>query len=95
MKNALLIIAVLLTMPYAGNTQSIKTLNKPLMDGLDEVTPFHDGLAAVRKGSQWGFIDMDGRLVIEQRNRLGLRGAAERSPAMERDRLERRQRIRV
>ena len=70
MKNALLIIAVLLTLPYAGNTQSIKTLNKPIMEGLDEVTPFHDGLAAVRKDSQWGFIDMDGTLVIDFRDDL-------------------------
>ena len=70
MKSALLIFAVLLAIPYSGNTQSIKTLNTPLMEGLDEVTPYHDGLAAVRKGAQWGFIDMDGNLVIDFRGDL-------------------------
>lgn len=70
MKPTLLLLAVLLAIPFAGNTQSIKTLNKPLMEGLDEVTPFHDGLAAVRKGSQWGFIDRKGNLVIDFRDDL-------------------------
>jgi hypothetical protein len=70
MKSALLIFAVLLAIPFTGNTQSIKTLNKPLMEGLDEVTPFHEGLAAVRKGTQWGFIDLDGNLVIDFRSDL-------------------------
>jgi len=70
MKRVFLILTLLLAMPFSGNTQSIKTLNKPIMEGLDEVTPFHDGLAAVRKGSQWGFIDMDGTLVIDFRDDL-------------------------
>jgi hypothetical protein len=70
MKSALLILTVLLVMPLTGNAQSIKTLNKPLMEGLDEVTPYHEGLAAVRIGSQWGFIDQDGNLVIDFRNDL-------------------------
>src|SRR5210317_56088 len=70
MKSALLILTVLLVMPLTGNAQSIKTLNKPLMEGLDEVTPYHEGLAAVRIGSQWGFIDQDGNLVIDLRNDL-------------------------
>ena len=76
MKSALLILSVLLAFPFTGNTQSIKTLNKPIMEGLDEVTPYHDGLAAVRKGSQWGFIDPDGNLVIDFRNDLVWKGDA-------------------
>lgn len=35
---------------------------------LDEIAPFSEGLAAVRKGSQWGFIDQDGSLVIDFRD---------------------------
>ena len=72
MKSALLIFAVLLAIPYSGNTQSIKTLNTHLMEGLDEVTPYHDGLAAVRQGAHWGFIDMDGNLLIDFRGDLVL-----------------------
>lgn len=37
---------------------------------LDEIAPFSDGLAAVRKGNQWGFIDKEGKLVIDFRNDL-------------------------
>ena len=70
MKSVFLILSIVLALPYSGNTQSIKTLNKPLMEGLDEVTPYHDGLAALRKGSRWAFIDMDGNLVIDFRGDL-------------------------
>lgn len=31
----------------------------------DEVTPFHEGLAAVRVGKKWGFIDTRGRFAIK------------------------------
>lgn len=37
---------------------------------LDEIAPFSEGLAAVRKGNQWGFIDKEGKLVIDFRNDL-------------------------
>ena len=70
MKRSLLILAALLALPLAGSAQTIKTLNKPILDGLDEVTPYNEGLAAVRKGTQWGFIDRDGNLVIDFRNDL-------------------------
>lgn len=39
-------------------------------EGIDELGPFQDGLAAVRKGNQWGFINADGELVIDFRNDL-------------------------
>ena len=31
----------------------------------DEVLPFKDDLAAVKKGNQWGFINKKGDLIIE------------------------------
>jgi hypothetical protein len=40
------------------------------LDRLDEVTPFNEGLAAVRKGDQWGFINETGQLVIDFRSDL-------------------------
>lgn len=36
-------------------------------DFLDEIAPFSEGLAAVRKGNQWGFINQQGELVIDFR----------------------------
>lgn len=35
---------------------------------LDWVSPMHEGLAAVKKGSMWGFIDKDGVMKIEPRD---------------------------
>ena len=40
------------------------------LDALDEITPFSEGLAAVRMGDQWGFIDAEGQLVIDFREDL-------------------------
>ena len=40
------------------------------INGLDEIAPFSEGLAAVRKGNQWGFINRDGKLVIDFRSDL-------------------------
>lgn len=40
------------------------------LDSVDEIAPFHEGLAAVRIGDQWGFINTDGVLVIDFRSDL-------------------------
>ena len=40
------------------------------LDALDEIAPFSEGLAAVRIGDKWGFIDKDGKLVIDFRDDL-------------------------
>ena len=40
------------------------------LDSIDEITPFHEGLAAVRIGDQWGFINKEGALVIDFRSDL-------------------------
>ncbi|MCK5442734.1 MAG: WG repeat-containing protein [Maribacter sp.] len=55
-------IAVLLLLPILLFAQTIKDI--------DEIAPFSEGLAAVRKGSQWGFISKQGTLVIGFRNDL-------------------------
>lgn len=61
MKYTLSIIAFLL-LPVLLYTQELTDL--------DEIAPYSEGLAAVRKGDQWGFIDKHGELVINFRNDL-------------------------
>jgi hypothetical protein len=34
------------------------------VNNIDEIAPFSEGLAAVRKGNQWGFINEEGAMVI-------------------------------
>ncbi len=70
MKRIIITFVVLLTLPLLGNSQTLNDINKPTIQGLDEVAPFHGGLAAVRKGEQWGFIDKTGKLVIDFRDDL-------------------------
>jgi hypothetical protein len=67
MKDIILVFALLITAPYLGISQTVESMNKPTIDGLDWVAPFSEGLAAVRKGNQWGFIDKTGKLVIDFR----------------------------
>ena len=41
-----------------------------IINGIDEITPFHEGLAAIRSGNSWGFINSEGEKVIDFRNDL-------------------------
>lgn len=68
MKRLNIVFAVLILLPFLGISQSLEELNKPIVAGLDEVAPFSEGLAAVRKGNQWGFMDKEGTLVIDFRD---------------------------
>jgi hypothetical protein len=68
MKNKIILFAILLTVPFFAISQTVASINKPIMDNLDDVAPFSEGLAAVRKGNQWGFIDKTGKLVIDFRD---------------------------
>ncbi len=56
--------------PFLGISQTVEQINKPTVAEIDEIAPFNDGLAAVRKGNQWGFIDSEGQLVIGFRDDL-------------------------
>lgn len=62
------LLALLIVIPFLGISQSVEEINRPTIAGLDEVAPFSEGLAAVRKGDQWGFIDREGNLVIDFRD---------------------------
>lgn len=70
MKRAYVLVAILLALPLAGWGQTIEAINAPTIKDLNQVAPFHEGLAAVRKGSQWGFINSDGKLVVDFRGDL-------------------------
>jgi hypothetical protein len=39
-----------------------------LLNDIDEITPFHEGMAAIRKGTSWGFINSEGKKIIDFRN---------------------------
>ncbi len=45
-------------------------LTAQTIQNVDEIAPFSEGLAAVRKGNQWGFINESGTLVIDFRDDL-------------------------
>jgi hypothetical protein len=70
MKQLLVLFAMLIILPWVSISQSIAEINTPTVMGLDQVAPFHEGLAAVRQGDTWGFINTNGELVIEFRDDL-------------------------
>ena len=41
-----------------------------IIRGVDEVTPYHEDLAAIKKGNQWAFINKEGLKVIDFRDDL-------------------------
>lgn len=43
-----------------------------LLNGIDEISQFHDGIAAVKKGNQWSFINENGETIIPYRQDLVL-----------------------
>ncbi len=59
MKRVYTYLLTLLALPFFAFTQAL--------EGIDEVAPFSEGLAAVRKGNQWGFINEEGTLKIDFR----------------------------
>ena len=59
---SLTLIVLLSFLSFTSHGQELKDI--------DEVAPFSDGLAAVRVGSQWGFINEQGDLVIDFRDDL-------------------------
>ncbi len=64
MKNVLIFLTACLIFSTALFSQELKDLNY--------VSPFHEGLAAVKKGDQWAFINTEGTLVIDYRSDLVL-----------------------
>ncbi|MFX0557896.1 WG repeat-containing protein [Maribacter sp. CXY002] len=68
MKNIVIVIAAFMVLPVLALSQTLSSINTPIIEGLNQYTPFHEGLAAVRKGNQWGFINEEGTMVIDFRD---------------------------
>ncbi len=45
----------------------VKSSKQEILTKYDEIRPFSDGLAAVRSGGKWGYIDYTGKLIIPMR----------------------------
>jgi len=63
MKN-LLILIMCLSIHSVGFSQ--------IVNNIDDISPYHEDLAAIRKGNQWAFINRKGEVVIDFRNDLVL-----------------------
>ena len=64
MKNIISLLVCGLIFSTAVMAQELKDL--------EYVSPFHEEMAAVKKGGMWAFIDMDGKIVIDYRDDLVL-----------------------
>lgn len=62
MKKALIILVGSIVISMSLSAQSLK--------GLDYISPFHQDVAAIQKGDQWGFINTEGDVVVELRRDL-------------------------
>jgi hypothetical protein len=60
MKKAIILFFVIVIIPIFGFTQSIKNL--------DYISPFYDGIAAIKKRNQWAFINNKGAIIVGFRN---------------------------
>jgi hypothetical protein len=56
-----LVITILL-LPLMGFGQTI--------ENIDYISPFHNDVAAIKKGNEWGFIDLDGKIIVDFRDDL-------------------------
>ena len=60
MKRIAILCVLILLIPLSGFTQAI--------ENIDFISPYNDGLAAIKKGNQWAFINQEGTLVIDFRD---------------------------
>ena len=54
------ILVTLVLIPFLGIAQTL--------EDLEYISPFNNDLAAIKKGNEWGFIDQDGKIIIDYRN---------------------------
>ena len=52
----LITLCTLLVLPFILFAQELT--------GIDEIAPFSEGLAAIRKGNEWGFINKEGQSTV-------------------------------
>ena len=58
------LLITLVLIPFIGIAQTF--------ENLDYISPFSNGVAAIKKGNEWGFIDPEGNLIVDFRNDLVL-----------------------
>lgn len=58
------LLITLLLFPLLGFAQTI--------ENIDYISPFHDGVAAIKKGEKWAFINQEGQIVVEFRDDLAV-----------------------
>lgn len=68
MKHLHILFILVLIFPVLAGSQTPEVIDE--LEAIDEIAPFSEGLAAVRRGNQWGFINNDGNLVIAFRDDL-------------------------
>jgi len=62
MKKSIFTHFIFVLIPFICFSQTIKDI--------DYISPFHEGLAAIKKNNTWGFINTEGAVVINFRNDL-------------------------
>lgn len=62
MKNIITLLVCCLILSTVSMAQELKNI--------EYFSPFHEGLAAVKKGEQWAFIDINGRVIIDYRDNI-------------------------
>ena len=62
MKRAILLFVITTLVSITANSQKL--------DSFDQISPFHEGLAAVQVDDKWGFIDANGDLIVNFRGDL-------------------------
>ncbi|WP_291372370.1 WG repeat-containing protein [Cyclobacterium sp.] len=53
------LLITLVLIPFIGIAQTF--------ENLDYISPFSNGVAAIKKGNEWGFIDPEGNLIVDFR----------------------------
>ncbi|PKV50636.1 WG repeat protein [Aquimarina sp. MAR_2010_214] len=62
MKNSFLFITCVILLSFTSKAQ--------IITDIDEITPFHEKLAAIKKDGKWAFINPKGEIVIDYRDDL-------------------------
>ncbi|OBX23359.1 MULTISPECIES: WG repeat-containing protein [Bizionia] len=55
-------LITLVLIPFFGIAQTL--------EGLEYISPFNNDVAAIKKDNEWGFIDQNGKIIVDFRNDL-------------------------
>lgn len=62
MKKVVILCIAIISIPFFSTSQNIKDV--------DYISPFHDGVSAIKKDNQWAFINAEGTIVVGFRDDL-------------------------